>query len=185
MLVTSMLIIQTRIMKGSRCAAALRVNSLLKNKILSRKLKLKIYNVIIRPVVLYGCETWTMTLSDQKNLMSFENKILKKISGMIRDSVTGDWRHISARELTRQSYITSYIRSRRLAWVGHVVRTDEERAISRISEAKPIGRRPPARPRQRWIDTISRDLEELGTQRDCKSFFFFLMKSNARRGAPE
>ena len=125
-------------MKGNRCAAAL--NSLLKIKILSRKLKLKIYNAIIRPVVLYGCKTWTMTLSDLKNLVSFENKILKRISGMIRDSVTGEWRHRSAREvreLTRQPYITSYIRSRRLAWVGHVVRADEERAISRISEAKP------------------------------------------------
>ena len=70
-----------------------------------------------------------MTLSDQKNLMSFENKILKRISGMIRDSVTDEWGHRSAREvreLTRQPYITSYIRSRRLAWVGHVVRADEE-----------------------------------------------------------
>lgn len=162
--------IQTRIMKGNRCAAAL--NSLLKNKNLSRKLKIKIYNAIIRPVVLYGCETWTMTLSDQKNLMSFENKILKRISGMIRDSVTGEWRFRSAREvreLTGQPYITSCIRSRRLAWVGHVVRADEDRAISRIYEAKPIGRRPPGRPRQRWMDNITRDLEELGAQGNWNS----------------
>ena len=104
--------IQTRIMKGNRCAAAL--NSLLKNKIISRKLKHRIYNAIIRPVpvVLYECETWTLTLSDLNNQMSFENKILKRISGMIGDSVTGEWRHRNAREvrdLTRQPYITSYI----------------------------------------------------------------------------
>ena len=150
-------------MKENRCAAAL--NGLLKNIILSWKLKLKIYNALIRPVVLYGCVTWTMTQSDQKNLMSFENNILKRINGMIRDSVISEWRHRRAREVrksTRQPYITSYIRKRRLAWVGHVKRADEERAISRISEAKPIGTRPPGRPRQRGIDNISRALEELG-----------------------
>ena len=81
---------------------------------------------------------------------------------MIRDSVTGEWRHRSAREvreLTRQPYITSYLRSGRLAWVGHPVRADEERAISRISEAKPIGTRPPGRPRQRWINNMSYEFE--------------------------
>ena len=105
----------------------------------------------------YGCETWTMTLSDQKNLMSFENKILKRVSEIIRDSVTCEWRHRSAREmreLTRQPYITSYKRSRMLAWVGHVVRADEDRAISKIFGAKAIGRRP----RQRWMDKVTRDL---------------------------
>ena len=48
--------------------------------------------------------------------------------------------------------------------MGHVVRADEERA-----KAKPIGTRPPDRPRQRWIDNISRDLEEVGAQKDWKS----------------
>ena len=51
-----------------------------------------------------------------------------------------------------------------------MVRADKERATSKISEAKPIGRRPPGRrPRQRWMHNIARDLEELGAQRDWKS----------------
>ena len=58
----------------------------------------------------------------------------------------------------------------------HVVWADEERAISKISEANPIGRRPPGRPRQRWMDNVARDLEELGAQRNWKCMAWYKTK---------
>jgi hypothetical protein len=55
------------------------------------KLKNEIYKTIILPVVLYGCETWSLTLREEHRLRVFENRVLRKIFGPKRDEVTGDW----------------------------------------------------------------------------------------------
>jgi hypothetical protein len=71
---------------GNTCYRS--VQSLLSSRPQSRNVKLKIYKTIIRPVVLYGCETWSLTL---RNLRVFENGILRRIFGPKRDEVTGEW----------------------------------------------------------------------------------------------
>jgi hypothetical protein len=62
--------------------------------LLSKKLKIKIYRTIILPVVLYGCETWSLTLRDERRLRVFENRVLRKVFGPKRDEVTGEWRKL-------------------------------------------------------------------------------------------
>jgi len=57
--------------------------------LLSRKLKIKIYRTIILPVVLYGCEAWSLTLREERKLRVFENMVLRRIFGPRRDDVTG------------------------------------------------------------------------------------------------
>jgi hypothetical protein len=57
---------------------------------LSRNLKVKIYRTIILPVVLYGCETWSLTLREEHRLRMFENRVLRRIFGPKRDEVTGE-----------------------------------------------------------------------------------------------
>ena len=57
-------------------------------------LKIKIYRTIILPVVLYGCETWSLTLREERRLRVFENKVFRRIFGPRRDEVTGDWRRL-------------------------------------------------------------------------------------------
>jgi hypothetical protein len=57
---------------------------------LSRKLKVKIYKTIILPVVLYGCETWSLTLREEHRLRVFENRVLRRIFGPTKDEVTGE-----------------------------------------------------------------------------------------------
>jgi hypothetical protein len=59
---------------------------------LSRNLKIKIYRTVILPVVLYGCETWSLALREEHRLRVFENRVLRKIFGPKRDVVTGEWR---------------------------------------------------------------------------------------------
>jgi len=59
---------------------------------LSKNIKMKIYTTIILPVVLYGCETWPLTLREKQRLGVFENSVSKKLSGLKRDEVTGGWR---------------------------------------------------------------------------------------------
>jgi hypothetical protein len=56
--------------------------------LLSKKLKIGIYKSIILPVVLYGCETWSLTLREEHRLGVFENRLLRRISGPKRDEVT-------------------------------------------------------------------------------------------------
>ena len=59
------------------------------SRLLSKTLKIKIYGTIILPVVLYGCETWSLTLREERKLKLFENRVLRKIFGPRRDEVKG------------------------------------------------------------------------------------------------
>ena len=60
------------------------------SRLLSKNLKIKIYRTIILSVVLYGCETWSLTLQEERKLRVFENMVLRRIFGPRRDKVTGD-----------------------------------------------------------------------------------------------
>ena len=62
-------------------------------------LKIKIYRTIILPVVLYGCETWSLTLREEHRLRVSENRMLRRIFGPKRDGVTGEWRKLHNEEL--------------------------------------------------------------------------------------
>ena len=88
-------------------------------------LKIKIYRTIILPVVLYGCESWSLTLREESKLRVFENMVLKRIFGPRRDEVTGELRRLHNEELN-DSYsspnIVRVIKSRRMRWAGHVAR---------------------------------------------------------------
>ncbi|KAJ4435346.1 hypothetical protein ANN_17959 [Periplaneta americana] len=75
------------------------VEKLLSSSLLSKNLKVRIYKTVILPVVLYGCETWTLTLREEHRLRVFENKVLRKIFGAKRDEVTGEWRKLHNTEL--------------------------------------------------------------------------------------
>jgi len=65
------------------------VQNLLSSRLLSKSLKIKIYRTVILPVVLYGCETWSLTLREERKLRVFENNVLRRIFGPRRDAVTG------------------------------------------------------------------------------------------------
>jgi hypothetical protein len=66
---------------------------------LSRNLKVKIHKTIILSVVLYGCETWSVTLREQHRLRVFENRVLRGKFGPKRDEVTGEWGKLHNGEL--------------------------------------------------------------------------------------
>jgi hypothetical protein len=65
------------------------VQDLPSSRLLSKNTKIKIYRTIILPVVLYGCETWSLTLRGEHRLRVFENRVLRRIFGAKRDEVTG------------------------------------------------------------------------------------------------
>jgi hypothetical protein len=79
--------IRSRLKLGNACYHS--VQSLLSSRLLSKNVKIKIYRTIILPVVLYGCETWSMTLREERRLRVFENRVLRRVFGPKRDEVTG------------------------------------------------------------------------------------------------
>ncbi|KAJ4452252.1 hypothetical protein ANN_03770 [Periplaneta americana] len=121
----------------------------------------RIYKAVILPVVLYGCETWTLTLREEQRLRVFENKVLREIFGTKRDEVTGEWRKLHNAELHAlysSPDIIRNIKSRRSRWAGHVARMGESRNAYRVLVGRPEGKRPLGRPRRRWEDNIKMDL---------------------------
>jgi hypothetical protein len=73
--------------------------SLLSSRLLSRNLKVKIYKTKFLPAVLYGCETWSLTLREEHRLRVFENRVLRRMFGPKRDEVMGEWRKLHNGEL--------------------------------------------------------------------------------------
>jgi hypothetical protein len=79
--------IKSRLKLGNACYYL--VQDFLSSSLLSKKLKIKIYRTIILPIVLYGCETWSLTLREERRLRVFENRVLRRVFGPKRDKVTG------------------------------------------------------------------------------------------------
>jgi hypothetical protein len=130
-----------------------------------QKYKIKIYRTIILPVVLYGCETWSLTLREEHRLRVFENRVLRRIFEPKRDEVTGEWKILHNEELNdlySSPNITRVIKSRRMRWAGHVELMGEGRGAYRLLVGRPEGRRPIGRPRRRWEDNIKMYLQEVG-----------------------
>jgi len=155
--------IKSRLNSGN--AGCLSVQKFLSSSLLSKKLKIKIYRTIILPVVLYGCETWLLTLRKERTLRVFENRVLRRIFGPKRDEVTGEWRKLHNEELSDlycSLNIVRMIKSRRMRWAGHVARMGQGRGMYRVLVGKPEGKTRLGRPRSRWEDNIKMDLQEVG-----------------------
>ena len=71
----------------------------LSSSLLSKNLKIKTFTTIILPVVLYGCETWSLILREERRLSVFEKRVLRRVFGPKRDKVTGEWRKLHNEEL--------------------------------------------------------------------------------------
>jgi hypothetical protein len=110
--------------------------------LLLKKLKTKIYRTIILLVVLYGCETWSLTLRGDPRLRVFENRVLRRIFGRKRDEVTGKWRRLRDEELIDlycSPNIVRVIKSRKNRWVGYVARMGKKRCVCWVLVSKPEG----------------------------------------------
>jgi hypothetical protein len=112
-------------------------------------------------VVLYGCETWSLTLREEHRLRLFENRVLRRIFGPRRDEVTGDWWKLLNEGLYNvysSPNVIRMIKSRRMRWAGHAARMGSTRNAYRMLVGKREGKRPLGRPRHKWVDNIKMDL---------------------------
>jgi len=107
-----------------------------------QKFKDKIYRTIIFPVVLYGCEAWSLALREERKVRLFENMVLRRIFGPRRDEVSGEWRRLhneKLNDLYSSPNIVRVVKPRRMRWAGDVARMGEERGVYRVLVGKPEG----------------------------------------------
>jgi hypothetical protein len=118
--------IKSRLNSGNACYYS--VKNLLYSHLVSKNLKIKLYKTAILPLVLYGCETWSLTLREEHRLRVFEIRVLRKIFGPKREE-DGLWRKLHNDELHSlysSPNIVRVIKSRRMRWAVHVARMGEE-----------------------------------------------------------
>jgi hypothetical protein len=122
--------IKSRLNSGNTCYHS--VQSLLSSCLPSRNIQVKIYKTIILPVVLYGCETWSLTLREEHRLQVFENRVLRGIFGSKRDEVNGQQGKLHngyLHNLYSSPDIIRQFKSRRIKWVGHMACMGEGRNL--------------------------------------------------------
>lgn len=152
--------IQARIVSANK--AFFSIAHVMKSRLVSRTTKLRLYKTLIRPVVTYACETWTLkkTLADKIDV--FERRILRRILGPVREN------QVHRQRKNRELYLlygdmqlSHFIRIQRLKWLGHIHRMDDSRTVKRLYIGHPEGVRARGRPRGRWKDSVSEDLRTL------------------------
>jgi hypothetical protein len=121
--------------------------------------------LFILPFILYGCETWSLILREERRLRVFENRVLRRIFGPKRDEVTGERRKLHNEELHilySSPNIIKQIKSRRMRRAENVACASEERKVYWVLVGKYEGKTMLGRSRRRWEDGIRMDLREIG-----------------------
>jgi hypothetical protein len=133
--------VKSRLNSGNACYYS--VQNLFSSSLISKKLKIKVYKIVILPVLLYGCETWSLTLREEHRLKVSENRVLRRIFGPKREE-DGSWRKLHNDELHSlysSPNIVTVIKSRRMRWAGHVARMGERRDVYSVLVERPEGKR--------------------------------------------
>jgi hypothetical protein len=141
--------IKKRVLAANKCLYGLRKHLI--SRLISRKSRIKMYKVLVRPVLSYASETRPLSRLDERLLSIFERRILRYIFGPVEES--GTWRRRYNHELYKLFNgpdIIGYIKAKRLEWAGHLICTGENKTIKKIFNTNPEGTRKVGRPKLRW-----------------------------------
>ena len=122
------------------------------------KLKIKIYKTIVRPVLLYGAETWALRRKEEGLLERTEMRMVRWIAGI---SLLERRESKDIRKMCGICNVIEKVREARLRYLGHVMRRDEVEPIKKVKNMPVVGRRSVGRQRIRWRDIVRRDMGEV------------------------
>lgn len=152
---------------------------------LKKKTKITLYKILIRPIATYGADCWRLNNSDERMLLVFERRILRKIYGPVRET-DGTYRVRFNHELERLiegKNIVKFIKSRRLEWLGHVLRINNRRGPKVLLDAAFQDNRERGRPRRRWLDDVQKDLKVMRVT-NCQPWTVLGGGASQRRSRP-
>lgn len=157
--------INSRIKMANKCYYGLKKQ--LQSRFLSIKTKCRLYKTLIRPVLLYGSESWTLSKENIERLMVFEKKVLRKVYGPVNEE--GTWRiryNTELYNLYNDANIIKVIKANRLRWLGHLYRMDDDSPCKKVTLTDPFYTvRKVGRPATRWLDDVEKDLKSIGVSR--------------------
>ena len=124
----------------------------------------KIYQCCVRPVLLYCCETWELTVADEMRLRGVERRMIRMMCGVrLVDRVSSD---VLRDKVGIVVTIKDFIIQRRLRGYGHVIRQDIGSQIREVMEHEIPGKRKKGQPRKSWEECVKKDLERYGLRRE-------------------
>ena len=124
---------------------------LMKDRNIPRKVKTIIYTSILRPILTYGHESWTLTTKTRSQIQAAEMRVLRLIKGVTR---LDKLRNEDIRRELEVEEILKFVERGQLRWYGHVKRMEENRYPKKYLDWTPEGRRPVGRPKKRWRENI-------------------------------
>jgi hypothetical protein len=136
------------------------VQSLLSSRLLTKNVKITLYTTTVLAVVLYGCETWSLTLREEHRLRVFEVRALRRIFGLKRSEVVGRWREL-LHTLYASPNVIGLVKHDDMGGARSTNGGEEEECIYMLLVRKSEGNRPLGRKRRRWVDNIEIDLGEI------------------------
>ncbi|XP_062717045.1 uncharacterized protein LOC134292171 [Aedes albopictus] len=157
-----------RIISGIRAYYGLQKK--LRSKKIHPRTKCTMYKTLIRPVILYGHETWTMLEEDLQALGVFERRVLRTIFGGVQEN--GVWRRRMNHELAApygEPSIQKVAKAGRIRWAGHVARMPDNNPAKLVFATDPVGTRRRGAQRARWADQVERDLASIGRDRGWRA----------------
>ena len=129
-----------------------------KQRHVSRRTKMRVYNATILPILLYGSETWAMTKYTTDRINGFDSRALRRIERIFwPETIT----NVELRARTQQPPAANIIAERRVRWYGHLLRLPPDHPTKALLDFQPQRagwRRPRGAPRTRWIDVVAEDL---------------------------
>src|SRR6218665_1834310 len=131
--------------------------------VMQKYLKGKVYKTMIRPVLMYGAETWSVTRREEGPLERTEIRMPRRILGV---SLKDKKRNEVIRKMLRVACINEKIREARLRWYCHVMRREDENSMKRIMTAEVNGRHSRGQQKKRWGDIIQQDMKSLRLKKE-------------------
>jgi hypothetical protein len=135
--------IKSKLNSGNACCSS--VQNLLSSRLRSKNVKIEIYKIMVLPVILYGCKTWSLAFGIEHRLRVYESRVVRRIFGPKRDEIIGGWRKLH-NEAHRNFYsspnIIRLLKFRRVRWAEHVARMGETGNAYGALVGSPEGKRP-------------------------------------------